>query len=638
VTIRWRLAVFTLQLLLIGGLTYIVYGSPYSQANWYGSLVALAINTQLLEPHFPRPVDVLANSIVGLIFYFVASKTLAEPGWHALAVALIAAIALSAGALILGANRSEGRLITVARASRVLSGVYTSAFIYSAIFWLGLLDTTGGVSGPFWPTGLAWALVLAVGAVNWQAVWATARGRPVPAEAEGLIGPSKLLVAGPSMPRQGTSVIVSGAGQSTTGTVLTRIRRSGDVWAAIHLDQASASEGLLAAKTLTIESNPTTDSSVLGIVDAASTNTVLVFAPTRPLRIGDVVAVSSEAGPVLYQLTKAEVVDVHVKGGGNLAVQARAVQLGVLQSSSARLVRHRWVPEPGAPVLLPPTLSVGPTQDRLLLGHLIGTGIPVYLEGDMLCEGHLAILGMTRMGKTTLATRLAKFLGVNNAVIVMDQTGEYRTKQGLPLYNPLQHDSAAGLSVFEPAAGKPVPDEGLQQLKELANKGYTEYKGGTPFKRVLLIDEAHQFVPEPALLGFGAPGRDSAITFGMYAMQIRKYGITLVMVSQRTAVVAKTALSQCENVIAFKSVDQTGLDYLEAVLGAQARDILPNLQAGEALVCGPAISSDYPVAIKVAISLPQPAGATEPQTGAETDPAQVSDGEADAADGAASVI
>jgi len=637
VTIRWRLAVFTFQLLLIGALTYLVYGSPYSQANWYGSLVALAINTQLLEPHFPRPVDVLANSIVGLVFYFLASKTLAAPGWHALGVALIGAIALSAGALILGANRSEGRLVTVARASRVLSGAYTSAFIYSAIFWLGLLDTTGGVSGPFWPTSLVWALVLALGAVNWQAVWATARGRPVPAEAEGLIGPSKLLVAGPSMPPQGSSVIVSGAGQSTTGTVLTRIRRSGDVWAAIHLDQASASEGLLAAKTLTVERNPATDSSVLGIVDAASTNTILVFAPTRPLRIGDVVAVSSEAGPVLYQLTKAEVVDVHVKGGGNLAVQARAVQLGVLQSS-ARLVRHRWVPEPGAPVLLPPTLAFGPTQERLLLGHLIGTEIPVYLEGDMLCEGHLAILGMTRMGKTTLATRLAKFLGANNAVIVMDQTGEYRTKQGLPLYNPPQHDSVAGLSVFEPAAGKPVPDEGLQQLKELANKGYTEYKGGTPFKRVLLIDEAHQFVPEPALLGFGAPGRDSAITFGMYAMQIRKYGITLVMVSQRTAVVAKTALSQCENVIAFKSVDQTGLDYLEAVLGPQARDILPNLQAGEALVCGPAFSSDYSVAIKVAVSSPQPTGAIEPQTGPATAPAPISGGEADAADGTATVI
>ena len=223
----------------------------------------------------------------------------------------------------------------------------------------------------------------------------------------------------------------------------------------------------------------------------------------------------------------------------------------------------------------------------------------MFLDCSVLCEGHLAVLGMTRMGKTTLAIRLAKFLAAARNVIVMDQTGEYRNKQGIAVYAP-EHDSTPGLTVFEPTAGKAIPDEGLTHFKYLANKGYVEYKTGVPFQRVLLIDEAHQFVPEPALMGFGAPGRESAITFGMQVMQVRKYGLTLILVSQRTAVVAKTALSQCENVIAFKSVDQTGLDYLEAVLGSHARDMLPTLQQGEALVCGPAVSSDSPVAIKVA--------------------------------------
>jgi DNA helicase HerA-like ATPase len=222
------------------------------------------------------------------------------------------------------------------------------------------------------------------------------------------------------------------------------------------------------------------------------------------------------------------------------------------------------------------------------------------MDSAVLCEGHLAILGMTRMGKTTLAVRLAKFLSAARAVIVMDQTGEYRTKQNLDSHDFATHGSVPSLSVFEPAPGKATADEGLAHLKVVVNKGYSEYKLGAPFSRVLLIDEAHQFVPEPALLGFGAPGRESAITFGMYAMQVRKYGLTLAMISQRTAVVAKTALSQCENVIAFRSVDQTGLDYLEAVLGSQARDVLPNLQRGEALVSGPSLSSDYPVAVTLA--------------------------------------
>jgi DNA helicase HerA-like ATPase len=83
-------------------------------------------------------------------------------------------------------------------------------------------------------------------------------------------------------------------------------------------------------------------------------------------------------------------------------------------------------------------------------------------------------------------------------------------------------------------------------------------------------------------------------------MQIRKYGITVILISQRTAVVAKSALSQCENLIAFKSVDQTGLEYLEAILGMDARKALPALRHGEALVFGPAVSADLPAVIAVA--------------------------------------
>ena len=74
----------------------------------------------------------------------------------------------------------------------------------------------------------------------------------------------------------------------------------------------------------------------------------------------------------------------------------------------------------------------------------------------------------------------------------------------------------------------------------------------------------------------------------------------MILISQRTAVVAKSALSQCENVIAFRSVDQTGLDYLEQIAGSEVRRILPTLRQGEALVLGPAFSSESPVALTVA--------------------------------------
>lgn len=589
------------QLLAIGLPTFALTGSFFSAATWYSSLVALAVNTQLLEPYFPRPVDILGNSVVALLMYFLAAKVVAAPGWHALAVMLILAALASAIALVLGAGRFEGRFVSVARFARVLAGPFRANAIYSATFWLGLVEASGGITRHFWSTALAWLLVFVIGAVNWQALWATARGGPVPATAEGIIGPSRLLVAASTLPPVGTSVRVLGGGHEAQGTILARIRRAIDVWGSIHLPRPDDCERLLGASALTITAAElTTGPAPIGVVDAASTHAALVFSPTLRLRVGDVVAVQSLDALVLYQLSRAEVVESHVKGGSQLHVQARASQLGVFDAPTLRLSRHRWLPEPGAPVTNAiPSPAWSPADNRFLLGHIIGTNLPVSLDCEALCEGHLAILGMTRMGKTTLAVRLAKFLAANRVVIVMDQTGEYRTKHGIAAFDAPAHDSMPGLSVFEPVAGKAVPDEGLTQLKLLANKGYAEYKTGVPVQRVLLVDEAHQFVPEPALLGFGAPGRESAITFGMHAMQVRKYGLALILISQRTAVVAKNALSQCENVIAFKSVDQTGLDYLEAVLGLAARDMLPSLRQGEAMVCGPAVSSDSPVAITV---------------------------------------
>jgi DNA helicase HerA-like ATPase len=83
-------------------------------------------------------------------------------------------------------------------------------------------------------------------------------------------------------------------------------------------------------------------------------------------------------------------------------------------------------------------------------------------------------------------------------------------------------------------------------------------------------------------------------------MQIRKFGISVILISQRTAVVAKSALSQCENLIAFKSVDQTALDYLEAIAGEDVRLLLPRLQHRQALAFGPSISSDSPVGVHIA--------------------------------------
>ena len=185
----------------------------------------------------------------------------------------------------------------------------------------------------------------------------------------------------------------------------------------------------------------------------------------------------------------------------------------------------------------------------------MGTNVPIYIDSIVASEGHLAILGMTKMGKTTLAERLATRLSATRNVTILDLTGEYVGKKGLPVYNKNVDMTVAGLSVFEPEHASVPADRALNFLEYVIDIARKEYLAGTPFPRTIVVDEAHQFIPEPAGLGFNAPGRDSSFKIGLLLMQVRKYGISVILISQRTAVVAKSALSQCENLIAFRSVD-----------------------------------------------------------------------------------
>lgn len=601
-TIRWRITIFVLQLAAVFAGTKLIAGSWVSGSVWFTALVAIALNTQLLEPWFARPSDTLANSIVVLILFWVAPKSAAAPGWTILASGAVLAVALSAIALVFGAGRESGhKLVSLARIARMLCRVATARVIYTFAFWLDLLDFARPASTDFWSLGLIWVVVMLLASINWQSIWASATGAPLPCLVEGMIGPSKLLVAAVDVPHPGTQVRVTAGDLEAQGVVLSRMRRRGDVWAQIHITDGALCEALTAKSALVIHTRKDDHRLLLGVVEPGSTHESLVFVPTRPLEIGKVVAVLDGKREILYQLAAAEVQESHAKGGSHLVVRARADQLGTFDAAALSLRRHRWVPNPGSPVIAAedaePAGAASPPEHWLQLGKVTGTEIPVFIDCDAVCEGHLAVLGMTKMGKTTFALRLANALSTTHSVTMLDQTGEYVAKHGLPAYSGKADDDTMGITVFEPKPGETPADRALDYLRYLVDKAQKEYAAGAPFSRVLVIDEAHQFVPEPAGLGFGAPGRDSAYAFGLLMMQVRKYGISIILISQRTAVVAKSALSQCENLIAFKNVDQTGLEYLEAVLGTDVRAILPTLGQGEAMAFGPAVSSDGPVAL-----------------------------------------
>ncbi len=603
-TIKWRLALLCVQLAVLLTTTKYATGMWFSTQNWFlAGLLAIVINPQLLEPYFSKPVDVVANGIIFLFIYATVTPTFTWRAWNAAAVFVSVCLGLSVAAALFGFRKD--RIGGPARAARLISQVASSRVVYSIVFALSVVEWRPLTQREPWVLFGAWAVIVLSGTINWQTIWSAASGAAAPARIEGNVGPSIVMLSAQQLPPAGSAISLVSGDTSVDAVVLNRIRRSDDDWAEVHVLNANEWEAVLSAPPTHVKVASQEREGFVGSVDAGSTDRLLKFISTRRLEVGNVVGTAAPgmSAPVIYQIVAAKIERSEVKGGGHLLVRAEAVQLGVFDVKTLRFIRNRWVPSPGAAVtaVTESTFAseVAPPDSWLLLGHVIGTKVPVYLDTDAAVQGHLAILGMTKMGKTSLAVRLAKALSQARCVTILDQTGEYVGRRNLAKVVKDTRWDCPGLVVFEPKPGEIPADRAHDFLKSILKAATEEYKAGEPFSRVVIVDEAHQFVPEPSGLGFGGPGRESSIAIGLLMMQIRKYGMSVVLISQRTAVVAKSGLSQCENLIAFRSVDQTGLDYLEAIAGAEVRTLLPQLKQGEALVFGPAITSESPVAVNV---------------------------------------
>ena len=85
---------------------------------------------------------------------------------------------------------------------------------------------------------------------------------------------------------------------------------------------------------------------------------------------------------------------------------------------------------------------------------------------------------------------------------------------------------------------------------------------------------------------------------GQIALQGRKYGVGLLVVSQRTALVSKTILSQCNTYFTHALVDRTSLEYLASVYSREHVQAIPNLRSREFLAYGKAVRSERPLLVR----------------------------------------
>ena len=104
----------------------------------------------------------------------------------------------------------------------------------------------------------------------------------------------------------------------------------------------------------------------------------------------------------------------------------------------------------------------------------------------------------------------------------------------------------------------------------------------------LLCDEAHLYVPESGTYGNVDTSQRS---FERIAKEGRKYGVGLVIISQRPSEVNKTILSQCNNFIAMRLSNAEDQNVIKKLLPDNlggTTEVLPILDQGEALIVGDA--------------------------------------------------
>ncbi len=129
---------------------------------------------------------------------------------------------------------------------------------------------------------------------------------------------------------------------------------------------------------------------------------------------------------------------------------------------------------------------------------------------------------------------------------------------------------------------------------------------------VIVCDEAHLYLPSSAA-STGPLEKRALENYERIAKEGRKYGVGLMVVSQRPSDVSTTILSQCSNIISLRLANKTDQSVVRQLLPESLEglmEVLPTLDVGEAVVVGDATL--LPTRIKMSKPKHEPRSATIP--------------------------
>lgn len=396
----------------------------------------------------------------------------------------------------------------------------------------------------------------------------------------------------------------------------------------------------------------TPEATLVGFTVENSTIGTLRFEVTadRALQEGDVVFARIEGNETFYQILDAETAEESFDQNPRGTHIVLAAQLGVYDDRKG-FQKFPWLPKMNTPLFSARTRSFPEpvlNAQEFVIGKVPSAELGVVANIDRVIEYHTAILGVTGTGKTELALDLVReALRSDAKVFCVDFTGDYaqRLSDLDPALLGPSDNEATNLQnkLFEAETGKyGAGDEkkalqmeidrlrtstklkiesflerdnhavAILEIAEIANSKATlrltelylstimewARKNRQARRIMIVLEEAHTIVPETAGSGFDYDTQWVVGRIGQIALQGRKYGVGLLVVTQRTALVSKTILSQCNTFLTHNLIDQTSLNFLQSVYSSEHSRIIPNLSRFEFLAFGKAINAERPIVIR----------------------------------------
>jgi hypothetical protein len=120
---------------------------------------------------------------------------------------------------------------------------------------------------------------------------------------------------------------------------------------------------------------------------------------------------------------------------------------------------------------------------------------------------------------------------------------------------------------------------------------------------MIVCEEAHNYIPQKE----DAAYRASRKSLERIAKEGRKYGLSLMVVSQRPSEVSETIFAQCNNFLALRLTNNADQNYIRRLFpdnSSGITDILPNLAPGECIVVGDAVL--LPAVVQLPLPKPEP--------------------------------